>query len=388
MTKRRKHAPRPERKPVTRSKPAPALPLARSTILVLASLSVIAMLVCAYLTYAYHRLTYHVAWQNPFAGALTSKCDTLLLRPYASIGVAPLSAFGAIYYAFTAASLVKLARGNTRPARSPSLFALVWSGFALVVSITMSIVSLIDQHALCSALALIDLANGASVTLAFITTTKWTESEWGETLERELGTWQGWALVVPTLLVAAAFVLYAYGPLAMPRFCESLLRAVRRSTPSKPAELVVYSEPRCEPCRRVNAALRSSAFGFRNLHVIRRQYPLDPACNPKANRSDRAGGCLLARAAICGQALGRHEELSARLEDARSVAPEALTQLAVETGIDRKQFSECLSSAKTESVLREHIEAGNRDGIRGTPAFVLDGQTFVGVDDDMDSCVR
>ncbi len=63
--------------------------------------------------------------------------------------------------------------------------------------------------------------------------------------------------------------------------------------------------------------------------------------------------------------------------EARDV-DQALTRLAVDIGLDRRQFTQCLDDETPESRIDDANEAAKKLGVRATPAFYIQGQPFLG----------
>ncbi len=57
---------------------------------------------------------------------------------------------------------------------------------------------------------------------------------------------------------------------------------------------------------------------------------------------------------------------------------ENLVALAREAGLDVEQFEASLASGEHRETVMEAFTEGQRDGITGTPTFVVNGQTLVG----------
>jgi protein-disulfide isomerase len=58
---------------------------------------------------------------------------------------------------------------------------------------------------------------------------------------------------------------------------------------------------------------------------------------------------------------------------------ERLVTLADEVGLDVEEFRASLESGENEAVVGEDFREGQERGINGTPTFVINGQTLVGL---------
>ncbi len=57
---------------------------------------------------------------------------------------------------------------------------------------------------------------------------------------------------------------------------------------------------------------------------------------------------------------------------------ENLKQFAVDLGLDAQSFDDCLDSGRYSSMVRTQTATAQSLGVRGTPAFLVNGQPLVG----------
>jgi protein-disulfide isomerase len=113
------------------------------------------------------------------------------------------------------------------------------------------------------------------------------------------------------------------------------------------------------------------------VKVVRRHFPLDPACNPLLKRAVHPGACDSARAAICAEAQGRFAEMDdALFANQKDRLP--VQDLARRLGLDLPRFEECLRAPATQSRLDRDLSAAMRDGVRATPTYVAGGKSYTG----------
>ncbi len=149
-------------------------------------------------------------------------------------------------------------------------------------------------------------------------------------------------------------------------------------------QLVVeeFTDYECPHCR--SAHLRVRAVMARNptvLRVVHRNYPLDHACNPSIKKPFHKRACLLARVAYCAGEQGRFWEMNDYLfQHAPTIQRNQMTaqQLAEQLELDSDRFQCCMDSDAAAQHLQKDIAAGRKLAIRGTPAFVVDGQVHYG----------
>jgi len=97
--------------------------------------------------------------------------------------------------------------------------------------------------------------------------------------------------------------------------------------------------------------------------LVRRQFPLDPSCNPAVKRAIHPGACDLARAGICADAQGRFAEMDDALFASQRARVPA-SEIARVLGLDVARFEACLVSRTPTAPSPADVEAGVRDGVR------------------------
>ena len=191
----------------------------------------------------------------------------------------------------------------------------------------------------------------------------------------------GAGAVVLLLLCGVALTFAAY-----PRYWERGSASVRDapSQVTEPAALASagpvvvfeYTDYECPFCARMHEETRALAHRP-DVTLVRRHFPLDPACNPAVKRQVHPSACTLARAGICAEAQGRLAEMEdALFANQRDRAP--VEALASRLGLDLERFRACLSSPETDRRLADDVAAAVRDGVRATPSYVVGGTVHAG----------
>ena len=142
-----------------------------------------------------------------------------------------------------------------------------------------------------------------------------------------------------------------------------------------PLTVVEFSDYLCPACKRAYDETKALLAGRGDVHVSKRQFPLDSVCNPVLKRRMHPGACDLARLGICAEQQGKLEPMEDLLfanQDAHRPIPE-LVQAA---GLDERRLQACLASPETEARLQADIEAATRIGLKGTPTFVIGGRQY------------
>ncbi len=86
-----------------------------------------------------------------------------------------------------------------------------------------------------------------------------------------------------------------------------------------------------------------------------------------------------AEAAQCANVQGKFWEYHDKLfENQRALQTESLKQYAVDLGLDADDFGECLDSGRFRDDVIQDQREGSTYGVRGTPAFFINGRFLSG----------
>jgi protein-disulfide isomerase len=133
--------------------------------------------------------------------------------------------------------------------------------------------------------------------------------------------------------------------------------------------LVEYGDFECPNCKQAAPAVEIVLRRFEEqVRFVYRHFPLVDV-HPHAFAA--------AEAAECAGAQGKFWEMHAALFDHQThLEHEHLLGYAEELGLDMARFTADLSDHVYRQRVREHLESGGRSGVRGTPAFFVNGRIF------------
>jgi protein-disulfide isomerase len=147
--------------------------------------------------------------------------------------------------------------------------------------------------------------------------------------------------------------------------------------PAATGPAVLFSDYECPFCALAHDELRETLRKRPDIQVVRRNFPLDQACNPIMKRPMHPRACELARAAICAEEQGQLEAMDDALY-ASQKAPVPVEELAARLKLDLGRFKACLGAPATGARLADDIEAGVKAKLRSTPTYVVDGTLYEG----------
>lgn len=157
----------------------------------------------------------------------------------------------------------------------------------------------------------------------------------------------------------------------------SLKGAMARGPESAPVTVVMYADPFCGYCKRAYSSLKNElpAYG-KKVRWIYKQYPLGgseaaswgPITNIECAREqgNEAGWGMMDRL------YGRGDELTEENLDLK------LAEFRRELKLDEKRFQKCLDSPELAEKIAAEAEVGRELGVRGTPAFFINGHHLSG----------
>ncbi len=185
-----------------------------------------------------------------------------------------------------------------------------------------------------------------------------------------------------------AFRLRAFAPVALslavplalalvlkPRVPKAIALELEK-TPAGKITVVDFVDFECPFCRDTHAELSPVLARHKDqIRLVRKHVPL-ARIHPHAMEA--------ARAACCGEALGKGDELAERL---MATPPEELTRdgcakLAAAAGLDPEGFRRCLTEPATDARIKADSDAFTSTGARGLPTIWVEREKLEGGQDE------
>jgi protein-disulfide isomerase len=139
-----------------------------------------------------------------------------------------------------------------------------------------------------------------------------------------------------------------------------------------PITIVEFSDFQCPYCARAEPTVKDLMELEKykgKIRLVYRDYPLEfHKLAPKASE-----------AAHCAGDQGKYWEMHGRLFAATpKLEVTDLKAYARELALDAGRFDKCLDSGEKAKVVADHFKAGADAGVRGTPAFFINGRLISG----------
>lgn len=146
--------------------------------------------------------------------------------------------------------------------------------------------------------------------------------------------------------------------------------------------IVEFSDYECPHCRAAHKGMRLLASRYPDdIRLLHRHFPLDMDCNEKLTKPFHHRACFFARAAECAGQQGKFWEMNDALfslQDTIKTKDVDPYLIAVQLGINRSDFKECIAQNIGSKKIKEDIDDALNYKISGTPTFIMDGKRFVG----------
>jgi protein-disulfide isomerase len=136
-----------------------------------------------------------------------------------------------------------------------------------------------------------------------------------------------------------------------------------------PVTIIEFSDYECPYCKRAEPTVKQVLDTYKDkVRLVYRHYPLPFHQNAKP----------AAQASACANAQGKFWEYHEKVFTAPSLAKDTLKSLAGQTGLDQAKFDACLDNNETAGIVDKDMEDASAVGVRGTPAFFINGRMISG----------
>ncbi len=146
--------------------------------------------------------------------------------------------------------------------------------------------------------------------------------------------------------------------------------------------IVEFSDYQCPHCRKAHKEMRLEAAKYPDeVRLIHHHLPLDQACNEDIKKPFHNRACEFSKAAECGAAQEKFWEMNDALfsiQEHVRTADVDVELIAVQLGIDRSTFRDCMAEEGIPDCILSDIERARALNVAGTPTFYIRSQPFPG----------
>ncbi|RJO66074.1 MAG: hypothetical protein C4523_13400 [Myxococcales bacterium] len=150
------------------------------------------------------------------------------------------------------------------------------------------------------------------------------------------------------------------------------------ANPEGKISVMIFSDYQCPYCQRMERVLEDLAKKYREMKLLRRDFPLDQGCNPMLTRPFHPHACDASRHALCSAKQGKYEAFHEQLLlHQKEIGPDFFKRTIVALGLDAAGMAMCLTSQETADRLSVDVQQGMALKLAGTPALVFDGRELM-----------
>ncbi|MBI5353540.1 MAG: DsbA family protein [Chloroflexi bacterium] len=198
------------------------------------------------------------------------------------------------------------------------------------------------------------------------------------------GKWIGIGLITIGAIFVAFLIIYPnVRPVAAVATAEPQIYPKADKTamgdPNAPIRIDAYEDFQCPACRtytlETESQIITNLIQTGQVYYVFHNYPfIDGPSAGNGGESDQA-----ANAAMCANEQGMFWQMHGTIfanwngENQGAFADDRLTAFAETTGLDMDAFKSCFKSNKYKADIQADIDAGNAQGVQGTPSVFVNG---------------
>lgn len=339
-----------------------------------------------------------------------SGCESVAISDYSDVAGVPLAAIAMGYY-FTLLFLGIWAFRNQQGANEPLYTSFFLSTLAIVVTVTMFVISNYILKQFCQYCAMLWVINLA----VWPCLVKQLGLGWGNALaangeifgagklnlrrERLLGSFGvGAACLVIFCVIGAVSKAgatsemssgasrlvddYAKAPMMMlsaDAYGGPTAKGAHEGTPVM--DIVELADFQCPGCKMAAQSLKPFLLKHGNkVRLTFHNFPLDGSCNPYVPHGQHAIACALARGSLCAAKQNKFWEYHDQVYDRQGegMGLGTIDEAAQAIGLDAGAFQACLKDPATETALQKDMQLGDLVHLESTPTLIINGRKIAG----------
>ncbi|MFC1577593.1 vitamin K epoxide reductase family protein [Thermodesulfobacteriota bacterium] len=345
-----------------------------------------------YLAISHYRVYTDVGYKSFCALSRAINCDTVSQSPYAIMLNVPVAIWGAIGYSFIFLLLFLAGSKNAGKVRIWSLIfwvTLIFSGHSVILA-------LISSYLIRSYCILCIVSYGVNLGLLFyawLIRRRFSNFNLVEdTLKDILFLWENKvkSILLFGTFFAAVILTWALYPVYWnfqpPRITADIPTGITASgypwigAENAVLEISEFADYQCFQCKKMHFFLRRlMTENPGKIKIIHRHYPMDHEFNPIVRQPFHVGSSKLAMLAVYAASKNKFWEMNDLLYGmAGKKKPISTKELAKALSLDSTDLARALNDRTIRLRVKHDIYSGNKRGITGTPAYVIDGEIYQG----------
>ena len=345
-----------------------------------------------YLSLSHYRVYTDLGYKSFCAISKAINCDTISQSSYSIFLSLPVPVWGIIGYAFLVVCLV--GAGNKSAEKSRLWAAVFWislgySGYSVFLA-------LISSYLIGSYCIMCIVSYGVNLAILFyawIIRRRFSNSGLVEDTRIDFHyLWQkrNWSLAVMALFLIAVVSTWGFFPAYWNyqpgEVSERIPTGVTAAghpwigAESPTLEITEFADYQCFQCKKMHSFLRQLvADNPEKIRIIHRNYPMDHQFNPIVKRPFHVGSGQMALLAIYAVSRNKFWQMNDLLFTAAGrKKPIIIKDLAAQLELDADDMIRAINARPARYQLQQDIFAGNKLGIPGTPAFLINGKVYLG----------
>ena len=345
-----------------------------------------------YLAISHYRVYTDIGYKSFCAISKAINCDTVSQSPYAIMLNMPVAIWGAIGYAFI---LILIFIAGSRNAGKERIWSLIF-WVTLVFSGHSLILALISTYIIRSYCILCLVSYGVNLALLFYT---WlirrrfsncglmanTQKDILFFRENKVKS----ILLFATFFTAAIFT-WAFFPkywnIQPPRTSAHISTGITASgypwigAENAVVEITEFADYQCFQCRKMHFFLRQLvAENPDKIRIIHRHYPMDHEFNPIVSEPFHVGSGKLALLSVYAASKNKFWQMNDLLYGiAGQKKPIGTKELSKILNLDSNELARSIKDRNIRYRVKHDIYTGNKLGITGTPAYLIEGEIYQG----------
>jgi len=345
-----------------------------------------------YLAISHYRVYTDIEYKSFCAISKAINCDTVSQSPYAIFLNMPVAVWGVLAYAFIFILVIFAGSKNADDERIWSL--IFWT--TLFYSLYSVILALISTYLIGSYCIMCIVTYGVNFALLFyawLVRRRFSHAGLVEDTWKDiLFLWENKASRILLLAVFFAAVLSTwtffpnYWKFQRPLISADIPKGFTQEgypwigAPNPVLEITEFTDYQCFQCRKMHFFLRQLvAENPDKIRIIHRHYPMDHEFNPIVKDPFHVGSGNLALLAVYAASKNKFWPMNDLLyEIGGQKKPVGTKELADILELDSIELARAISDQTIRYRVKHDIYTGNKLGINGTPAYVIEGEVYQG----------